>query len=86
MAISWKVSISEIGGGFGNYSISAEVTDDTKPVDHQTETVSVQGRMDNQQQKEANFDSLKAQYLAKVSKADTVSVLETEAKTYLEKP
>jgi len=84
MAISWKFSISEVGQS-GNFSISAEVTDDTKVVDHQTETVSIQGRMDNQQQKEANFNALKQQYADKVAKVDVISALEAEAKAFVEK-
>ena len=84
MAISWKFSISEVGQS-GNFSISAEVTDDTKVVDHQTETVAIQGRMDNQQQKEANFNALKQQYADKVAKVDVISALEAEAKAFVEK-
>jgi len=84
MAISWKFRISEVGQS-GNYNISAEVTDDTKPVDHQTETVSIQGRLDSTQQKKANFTALKEQYLAKVAAVDVIAALEAEAKTFVEK-
>ena len=84
MAISWKFSISEIGNS-GNYNISATVTDDSKLEAYQKETVSVQGRMDNQVQKEKAFDVLKQQYLDRVSDTTAKAALEAEAKTYVEK-
>jgi len=84
MAISWKFNISEIGSS-GNYNISADVTDDTKVVGHQTESVSIQGRLDNQAQKEANFTALKEQYVNRVVKVDALAALEVEAKAFVEK-
>jgi len=85
MAITWNVTISEIGQNSGNYNVSAQVIDDTKPIDRQTESVSVQGRMDNQTQKEGLFDALKQLYQSKVSVTTSNVALETEAKAYLEK-
>lgn len=84
MAISWKFNISEIGNS-GNYNISATVTDDSKLEAYQEESVSIQGRMDNQEQKEKNFNTLKEQYLQKVSKTTAKAALEAEAKDYVEK-
>ena len=84
MAISWKFSISEIGNS-GNYNISAVVTDDSKLEAYQQEQVSIQGRMDTQQQKEANFAALKAQYLDKVTATTAKAALEAEAKIFVEK-
>lgn len=85
MAISWDVTVSEKGKGSGNFIVSATVTDDSKPVKDQIETPSVEGRMDNQQQKEGLFDALKQNYDDLVGKTDTTTALEAEAKTYLEK-
>lgn len=85
MAISWKVSVSEQGNNSGNYSVSAKVTDDTKPIDHQNESVSVVGRMDTEEQKKGLLDALKQQYQLKVIKVDALALIESESKTYLEK-
>lgn len=86
MAITWNVRINELGSGSGNYSVSAEVTDDTKPADHQTETVSVAScKFATAAQKNAVYAELKSQYQSKVDKAVVISALESEAKTALEK-
>jgi hypothetical protein len=84
MAISWKFNISEIGNS-GNYNISAVVTDDTKPVDYQKETVSVQGKYDTPERKAAVHATLKAEYLKKASATDAKVALELSAKTETEK-
>ena len=85
MAITWSVTVSELGANSGNYNVSAQVTDDTKPVGRQTETVSVQGRMDTQAQKDAIYATLKQQYTALVAKSTALATLEAAAKTALEK-
>lgn len=86
MAITYTVRISELGAGSGNYSVGAVIRDDTKPIDHQTESVSVaSAKLDTPERKKAVWDNLKSQYLDKVSKTDVVSAIEAEAKTYLEK-
>lgn len=85
MAITYTVKISELGQNSGNYSVTAEVTDDTKPVAHQTKTVQVlSAKLDTVERKKAVWDNLKTQYLEKIGKADVVSALESEAKEYLE--
>ena len=84
MAISWKFSISQIGSST-SYNISATVTDDAKPIDYQTETVSVQGKYDTKEHKDAIHALLKTEYLKKVSATDTKADLELTAKTATEK-
>lgn len=86
MAITWNVKINELGSGSGNYSVAAEVTDDTKPVDHQTETVSVSScKFSTVAQKNAVYAELKSQYQTKIDKTAVISALESDAKTALEK-
>lgn len=85
MAVTWTVTINELGANSGNYSVAALVTDDTKPVGRQTENVSVQGRMDNQAQKDALYASLKSMYLAAAAKTAALATMEADAKTALEK-
>jgi len=86
MAITYTIRVNKLGVNSGNYSVSAEVKDDTKPIGHQTETVGViSAKLDTPERKKAVWDNLKSQYLAKVSKTDVVSEIEAEAKSYLEK-
>lgn len=82
---SWHVTVIEKGQGSGNFVMSAIVTDDTRSSRHQTESVSVEGRMDNQPQKEALYDALRSQYTRQVNSTDTKALHETDAKTYLER-
>lgn len=85
MALTSQVRISDIGDG--NYSVSATITDDTRPADKQTETVSVLStRFDTPQQKTDAWANLKTQYVAKIAKIDAIAAIEVEAKDYLEKP
>ena len=84
MAITWNVSVSKIGHS-GSYNVSATVTDDTKPLAHQTQSMSVQGKMDTPEQKAGIYAALKAEYLKRVAEVDALAILESEAKTALEK-
>jgi len=85
MAISWKFSISEIGNS-GSHNVSAVVTDDSKVLEYQKETVSVQGKYDTPEHKEAIYKTLKEQYAKKAAATDAKAVLELSAKTDVEKP
>lgn len=80
MAISWKFNISPIGKA-NNYNVSAEVTDDTKPVVSQIETVSIQGKFETPEEKAKVYGWLKEQYAEKVVKTDAKVALESEAKS-----
>lgn len=85
MAITWNVTISERGVNSGNYVLGATVTDDTKPVGRQTENVSVEGRMDTEEQKEALYAAMTQMYQAQATRTAALATLEAEAKTALEK-
>ena len=84
MAISWKYNISQIGKA-NNYNVSAEVTDDAKPAESQTETVSLQGKFETPEEKAKVYGWLKDQYAKKIVATDTKVLLETVAKTETEK-
>jgi len=84
MAISWKFSISEIGNS-GSYNISAVVTDDSKILEYQTESVSVQGKFDTPERKAAVYKLLKEIYVKKVADTTAKEALELSAKKEVEK-
>lgn len=84
MAISWKYSISQIGKA-NNYNVSATVTDDTKPADSQTESVSLQGKFETVEEKAKVYGWLKEQYKTKIAETDAKIALELEAKVETEK-
>lgn len=83
MAISYSFSISRVGSS-NSFNINALVTDDTKPVGHQTENVSVSGKLGTPEQKQAAWDGIQAEYLRKIAESGIISALEIEGKTYLE--
>lgn len=86
MAISYKITVFEKGIGSGNYTVSAEVTNDALAAEYQTETVSIETRLDSQSQKDGAIASLKQLYLAKAAKTVSKAALEAELKTNAETP
>lgn len=84
MAISWKFNIHQLGKA-NNYNISAKVTDDTKPIDSQTETVALQGKFETPEEKTKVYGWLKEQYKRKVAATNAKVDLETKAKVEIEK-
>jgi hypothetical protein len=83
MAIIWKFNINQVGNG-NNYNISATVTDDTKPVDFQEESVSLQGKFETPEEKAKVYGWLKDQYEEKVAKTEAKAALELKAKNAAE--
>lgn len=84
MAITYTLNVNRLGMS-DSFSISATITDDTKPVGHQTESVSVLGgRFDTPENKQHVWDTIQAEYLRKIVESKFVSALETEGKSYLE--
>lgn len=79
MAISWKFNISQVGKG-NNYNVSADVTDDAKSMDSQTESVSLQGKFETPEEKAKVYGWLKDQYEKKVIVTDAKATLESDAK------
>ena len=79
MAISWKYRISRVKAG-NNYNISADVTDDTKPEDSQTENVSIKGKYETDEEKAKIHRWLKEQYEEKIIATDAKVALAAEAK------
>ena len=86
MAVTWNVNVVELGRGSGNYSVSAIVHDDTKPVGYQDENVSVSsGKLDTPEHKKQVWDELYRQYQEKTSTANICASLAADAKNDLEK-
>jgi len=83
MAVTYNFSVKRLGKS-DSFSISATVTDDTKPAGHQTETVSAIGLLDTPERREAVWNGLQTQYLSKVVESASMSALESEGKSYLE--
>lgn len=83
MAITYNFNINRIGAS-DSFTISATITDDTKPAEHQTENVSVSGKLGTPEQKQAVWAGIQTLYLVKVAESEALSALETEGKSYLE--
>jgi len=83
MAISYSFNISRVGSS-DSFNINALVIDDTKPVGHQTESVSVSGKLGTPEQKQGAWDDIQTEYLRKIAESEILSALEIEGKTYLE--
>jgi len=83
MAITYNLSVSRLGSS-SSFTISATITDDTKPVGHQTESVSIAGKLGTPEQKQAIWEGIQAEYLRKIAESEIVSVLESDGKNYLE--
>lgn len=84
MAISYKITVSEMGANSGNFNIFAEVTNDALAAEYQTEKVSVQGRLDTQSQKDSAIAALKQLYKAKAAKTTEKAALEADLKSNAE--
>ena len=83
MAIAYNYNINRVGLS-DSFSISATITDDTRPAGHQTESVSIAGKLGTPEQKQGAWDGIQAEYLRKVAESDAMSALEAEGKSYLE--
>lgn len=83
MAITYNFNIKRVGSS-NSFSIGATITDDTRPVGHQTEIVSVAGKLGTPEQKQGVWDGIQAGYLKKIAESNAMSVLETDGKSYLE--
>jgi len=83
MAVTYNFSVNRIGSS-DSFSIGATITDDTRPAGHQTENVSIAGKLGTPEQKKGAWDGIQAEYLRKLAESDAMSAFETEAKGYLE--
>ncbi len=80
MSVTYNYSISRIGSS-DSFSVSATITDDTRSAGHQTESVSIAGKLGTPEQKQGAWDGIQAEYLRKVAESDAMSALETEDKS-----
>ncbi len=83
MAITYNLNVNRLGAS-DSFSIGATITDDTKPVGHQTETVAIWGKLDTPERQQAVWDAINIQYLIKLAESEAMSILELEGKNYLE--
>ena len=83
MAITYNLSVNRLGSS-DSFAVSATITDDTKPVGHQTEGVSIWGKLDTPEQRQAVWDGINFGYAIKLAESEAMSILELEGKSYLE--
>ena len=83
MAITYNLNVSRLGSS-DSFAISATITDDTSPVGHQTESVTIWGKLDTPERRQAVWDGINIQYLVKLAESESMSILELEGKSYLE--
>lgn len=87
MTIFADVKLNEIGKGSGNYSITATITDDTKPAGEQETIINdiQSARVDTPEQKAHLWGEIKKLYAAKTTAVRPTASIEAEGKAYLEK-
>ena len=83
MAITYTLSVRRQGTS-DSFSINATITDDTKMPEYQTESITIWGKLDTPERRQAVWDGIKIGYLAKVAATEIIATLETEGKSYLE--
>lgn len=87
MAVTYNLNVSRLGSS-DSFSVGAIITDDTKPIGHQTESVAIFGKLDTPERKQQVINELKRQYEAEKQKviddAATIGTLGDEIKTAVE--
>lgn len=87
MAITVDIKLNELEKGSGNYSVTAKITDDAKPVGEQEVIINdiLSTRIDTPEQKKSIWDDVIKYYNAKITAVRPTADVEAEGKSYIEK-